>query len=285
MAKFRVDTYRSLIEKIMHLLLTVLMILSINSCVTTFRSEPAELERFDRAIKVPDSELNCLYDIKQLRVGSMALFRQRYESKLILVSYRLIAHDNTTQKYTLEMSTIGGEGNGLVTTFEVDSSGFRRLLLSSNQMKLINQMNLDTDLLEPTDREALGNIFVGLTTGGTVGGGLSVILEIIKKNRSKVVYDRGVQAIKEHGHETGMKIVKVTHVLNEEVIIGNRRLLCRVYQIDTISKGIAVSSGQPESWYVVTDKSEKIWVSDDIPFGVVKRESRRSGLELIDFKY
>ena len=267
------------------LLLTILVVLSLNSCTTkaNVKSDPADLERYDRAVMVPDAELDCIYDSTRLRVGSMALLRT--QSKSGLLSWRLSAYDNTTQKYILETSIIAGDGNGSVMTFEADSSGFRKLLMSSDQMKLINQTKLDPNQLEPKDRAALGNIFIATAAGGVIGGGISVILELISQNRSKVVFDRGLQAIKEHGHEAGVKIVKVTHVSNEEVIIGGQSVPCRVYQLDMITKGIGVSSGQSEPWFVVSNNSEKIWVSNDVPFGVVKKESKLVSIELVDFKY
>lgn len=124
-----------------------------------------------------------------------------------------------------------------------------------------------------------------------MGFSVDVISEL-KKKHSLERYD---QVRKEH--ETYQKVIKIDQISNEELTVEARRIFCKVYQIERIAKAIAVSSGRSEPFYTVIDESIKVWVSDDVPFGVVKLDAKSinywglekplestTNLELIDFK-
>jgi len=87
-------------------LLAIVLMLIVNSCVTV-KPLPVELERFDRTAEVSSSEMDGIYDITRLRIGSLAVRRIRrvstYQRDTVnLMSYKLVTVDNATQNYIVD---------------------------------------------------------------------------------------------------------------------------------------------------------------------------------------
>jgi hypothetical protein len=264
---------RSLHKRSEFSLLTMILALLTTNCVTT-KPLPAELQRFDLAKEVSSSELDGIYDISRLKVGDGVRLRGKiinsYEikPKSYLTDKKLVAIDPSTQNYIVDILTVYQNGDALLRTIEAEPFHIRRISISGGS-KTLNESKIESDQLDPIARAALTNLASGT---GIVGFTLTVLPELIKKHRSEVVAKRYSQASKEH--EDHHKIIRFDQISNEELTVGARRIFCKVYQIDVITKGITVSSGRSEPFYTVIDESTKVWVSDDVPFGIVKLDSK-----------
>jgi hypothetical protein len=280
-------------KKILSIFIIILVIMLTYSCVS-LKPLPGDLERFDRAKEVSDSELDGIYDHSRLKVGSRALLKLRGPSFDLLLDYELVAIDDATQKCVLSRSIMNQEGNGRIFTQEVESTFIRKVFMSG-KVKTLSVAEVDSNQFESITRAAIKNLLIG----GALGFGIDVIPRATMRHRGKVVTDRLAQATKEN--EDYYKIIELTRMSDEELSIGNRQIVCRVYQVEAMSKTIMVTDRQSEPFYVVRDMSRRVWISDDVPFGIVKVESkgtldlaegkkaqgmRASGsTELVDFKY
>jgi hypothetical protein len=128
--------------------LSLITILLLNSCVT-FKPLPVQLDRFDRAVEVSASELDGIYDITQLRVGSTVVLRNKaaHSRHWGLVSYKLTALDNATQRYIVDLTALDHDANGLITAFEVGPLFIRRIFMSG-RAKTLNVVRVDSKQID-----------------------------------------------------------------------------------------------------------------------------------------
>jgi len=266
--------------------LTMIVALLTTNCVT--HNPPlAELRRFDLTKEeVSTSEFDRIYDSSRLKVGNSAVVGGKitisYEARprSYVTTKEVIAIDDSTRNYIVDILTIPQEGDGQLTTIEVDPLYIRRVLDVSGY-KVLNVSKIKSDQLDPIIRAALKDWWAK----GVPGIMASASLELLKKHRSEAVLKRYSQARKDYKDQ--YKIIKFDQISDEEVTVGARRIFCKVYQIDVIRKEMTVSSDRSEPFYKVVDTSTKIWVSDDVPFGVVKVDSKsiyHSGAEEMGVK-
>lgn len=69
------------------------------------------------------------------------------------------------------------------------------------------------------------------------------------------------------------KIVDFKLISDEQLIVAHQRIVCKVYQVHTITRHVMPSTKMMPGMSSILDENEKIWISDDVPFGFVKSQS------------
>jgi hypothetical protein len=257
----------------------------------------SQIDGFERIPEIPYSEIPELYDVSKLRIGSMVKFKrtqsQKYTVTLGYVVYKLrsIAPDNIGAKYTFD-SEIYSPHKGLVVTstsrfdktftftFEADTYSLKRLLFSDR----VKQVDI-TYSPSPKDAEdsavlAGGTLAAGVSgglAGGIAGVGMWALLLANRSAQEKAAQELAQDLKAKNPHaETRMKIVGFKFVCDEEVNVGNRIIPCKLYQIQTTVRKVLLYFKQDiSSTPYIEENFVKMWVSDDVPFGVAKQEIKR----------
>jgi hypothetical protein len=76
------------------------------------------------------------------------------------------------------------------------------------------------------------------------------------------------------GAKLESKIIDFKLISDEQLIIAHQSVACKIYQVHTITRHVRPSSTEMmPDMNAIIDESEKIWISDDVPFGLVKSQS------------
>lgn len=75
------------------------------------------------------------------------------------------------------------------------------------------------------------------------------------------------------GAKVESKIIDFKLISDEQLIIAHQSVACKVYQVRTITRNVRPSTKMMLSMNAIIDETKKIWISDDVPFGLVKSQS------------
>lgn len=75
------------------------------------------------------------------------------------------------------------------------------------------------------------------------------------------------------GAKVESKIVDFKLISDEKLLIAHQSIVCKVYQVHTITRHVMPSTKMMLGMNAIIDETKKIWISDDVPFGLVKSQS------------
>ena len=225
------------------------ILLFLSSCVK--QPYKAQLDRFDSIPSIPYSSISELYDFSNLKIGSEAIYESHtHNSKVKLIGIRSNQGETI---YIIEMTA-----NEIVTTYIADSFSMKRALLFFDGLEIVDVQ------FDPEYRwlEAINPHYV---YGGLIPFGLNIALGLVSEGlfmgmNADKQEEESMELIK--NMET--KIIGFELISHEDLIFKNQSISCNVYQIHTLQK---IQGG-------VGETISKIWISNQVPFGIVKREVR-----------
>jgi len=210
----------------------------------------SEVDRFERTQGLLYSQAPELYDSSRLKVGSTVKTKHTFNKSKSLTTKTLydIKSAESGERYIVK------EINGSYTfTREGDPVAFSKVICEDK----INYINLK-DSLPAT------------IVKGLQGGVLGVASNLYDRASSSGVNNQVLQVFKERKRET--KILDFKLVSQEKITIANQIVPCRVYQVQ-----VTIRETYPFLSDSIWDISRKVWISDDVPFGLVRSEDNGVG--------
>lgn len=210
----------------------------------------SEVDRFEKVQGLSYSQAPELYDSSRLKVGSTVKIKHAFNKSKSLTTKTLydIKSTESGNKYIIN------EINGSYTfTREGDPVAFSKVICEDK----INYINLK-DSLPAT------------IVKGLQGGVLGVASNLYDRASSSGVNNQVLQVFKDRKRET--KILDFKLVSQEKLTIANQIVPCRVYQVQAITRETYPSVSDS-----IADVTRKIWISDDVPFGLVRSEDSAVG--------
>lgn len=271
----------------------------------------SEIERFEQAKGISCSDIPVIYDITPLKVGSMVKWKS--------VNYR-IPDKSFISSTILNDIEVTSDGEWYQIKIDAESA-----ILTNYQNKLSSKivcidesaaepkrnMQLKDDMLaELRKQNVIDSVISGVSVApilGPIAAGLAVAEGMRGDNRAKEVYEKSLEMRQEIEAKTEKetKLIDFKLVSEELLIVSGSPVPCKVYLIDlmTMTKSPSYSKGVfniPASTSIIYE-SKKLWVSDDIPFGIAKHETKHSTItqtnsqiikvdesiisEVVEFKY
>ncbi|MBU3895982.1 hypothetical protein KKG36_01585 [Patescibacteria group bacterium] len=212
------------------------------------------VDRFEQTQGLSCSQALELYDISRLKVGSTVKTESTCGKSKQLVTKTLqdIKSAENGKRYIVN-EIIGND----TFTREGCPLAFSKVICEDG----INYIDY---------AKAQDNIPTAVITGALVAGPIGAAMNLYQRSFMQGVYKQVAQVFKEHKTET--KILDFKLVSQEKLTIANQTVSCRVYQIQAITREIYPSSSDS-----ITDTSRKVWISDDVPFGLVRSEDSGVG--------
>ena len=209
-----------------------------------------EIDRFEQIQGLSCSEIPELYDISRLKAGSTVKMSSIYDKSTKPFFQTTILRDiqstKTGKQYIVDW-VIGKD----IYTLEGDSLAFSKVICF-DKINYTNYVKTGPDSI--LDVIHKGGLLYPLTMWGV----------------SKQV----AQGLREQKIET--KILDFKLISHERLIIANQSISCKVYQIQTITRRTIPSMKKVAGYTLIIDESIKLWISDDVPFGSVKREGSQA---------
>jgi len=209
----------------------------------------SEVDRFERTQGFSCSQIPELYDTSRLKVGSTVKKRDISGKTKCFTTKVLYDIKSTENGKRYIINEIYGDNT---FTREGEPLAFSKVICEDG----INYIDYT---------KAQDNIPTAVIKGALTGGPIGAAMGLRQRSFMQGVYKRVAQDFKEKKIET--KILDFKLVSQEKLTIANQVVSCRVYQIQTITKGIL-----PSIHDFITEASRKVWISDDVPFGLVKSE-------------
>ena len=224
----------------------------------------AEADRFEQAKTLSVGEIPNIYNVSRLCKGSNVKIKHTRnnsdEPSFITETVRDVKVDNKGKIYVID-STVSER----TFTFQEDSVSLQKIVSPYENKQPL------ADIEVPPDGN---NLPTALLQGAIAGGALGVAVNALNYSHTKEIYRDTVGHMKSMRIET--KVIDFKFVSDERLKIAGKDILCKVYQIHSLTKQTMALSKRIPSSSLMSDKSEKMWVSDDVPFGVVKRESTQT---------
>ena len=260
---------RVILKKWGSLCLMVFVVGLCSSCAITIpRSIPgsrfvlqSEINRFEQTQGLSCSEIPEIYDMSRLKVGSTVKIKSIYDKSKKPFFETMILRDIQSTKiekqYIIDL-VIGKD----IYTIEGESSAFNRVVCSDK----INMRNYT--------RTGGDNIPSAIIKGALIAGPIGIALSLYDYSLMQEIDKEAAQSLREQEIET--KIVDFKLISHERLTIANQSISCKVYQIQTITRQTRPSMKKLPGATLIIDESIKLWISDDVPFGEVKREGSKT---------
>lgn len=217
------------------------------------------MDRFERTNGLSWSEIPELYDTSRLKAGSSVKVKLMYDKSkkpyFETQTIREIKLANMGKRYIIDMVM---EDNHSYT-LEGGPSDFNRVIWSDN--------------ISITDhsKTVQDNIPTTIIKGALFGGPIGIAMSLHQRSSMQALDEELKQSLKDRKSET--KIIDFKLISNEILVVSNKSIPCRVYQIQTINRNIRpVMKHAPGSTYII-EESKRVWISDEVPFGLVKSET------------
>ncbi len=115
------------------------------------------------------------------------------------------------------------------------------------------------------------NLPTAIVKGAIAAGPVGAVLNALDSSRMREINNEVIAHVKGMRIET--KVIDFKFVSDERLKIAGKDILCKVYQIHSLIRQTAPSGNRIPSSSFIIDKSEQMWISEDVPFGIAKRES------------
>jgi hypothetical protein len=245
------------------------MMLLVSGCTTTQPQSiqqnsadmNAEIQRFEQAKALSPADIPDTYNVSRLSKGSNVKIKHTQdnsgEAYFTTKTVRDIKAGGSGKVYVIDSVT-----EGRTYTFSEDTASLRKVVSPyENTQPLADLKDLPGSSLpqEIVNVIGAGNIAIGIVT--------APISHMQEKERNKEAGDQM------RGMRIERKVVDFKFVSNETLRVAGKNIVCKVYQVHSLMRQTMPSSKLMPSSSFVMDSSERIWVCEDVPFGIVKRES------------
>ncbi len=265
-------------KKIILFCLGIFAITQLIGCATAARqSKQADetdiklrMQQFEQARGLSASEIPEQYDVSRLRQGSKVKIKYTCNnskgSVLIAKLLREVRSNGNNKDYLIDLVR-----DKDTSTFQEDASSMARVVRPQEAPDFAKSVN--NSYQGPNFPTA---IIQGALTGGPIG----VAVNLSQYSRMKEAGKQRAQQFKDTKMES--KIISCDLISNERLKIASREVLCRVYQVHTMTRQIMPSSESLPGMRTVVDESKKVWISDEVPFGFVKSQGIQTACIYLD---
>lgn len=234
-----------------------------------------QMELFQQAKGLRSEDIPKLYDVSCLRTGSYVKTENMqhglpdpYSGKVVLKTVLKNIHAEGGQKFYVTETT----GFGISSPNDQISTHNENELAMSTLNICYPDFNFET-LLEPPyvdDLLKTENLPTTVIQGAIMAGPLGILLGVMDYSNEKKRNEEMIKHIK--GSKIKTKVIDFNLISNENLTIANKNIACKVYQVNRIRCQINPGLGRVPGWTMLTNESEKLWISDDVPFGVARVE-------------
>lgn len=223
-----------------------------------------QLALFEQAKGLSSSQIPPVYDASRLRVGSSVKikFTQGGSGKPYFMStvLRDIQVDGGGKSYVTDFTA----GKNQIFTHKEKESALKTIVFPED---------VDFEKMSETmDYKDLRNVNLptAVVRGALVAGPLGIVLGVMDYQNEKEMHEEITKALK--GQKIRTKVIDFNLISNENIQVANKTVACRVYQIKSLRCQTMPGSKRVPGFIVLMDETEKLWISDDVPFGIAKRE-------------
>jgi len=253
-------------------ILLLIIVILIGGCATTIPQSAqqdradmnAEIQRFEQAKALSPADIPDIYNVSRLCKGSNVKIKHKQDNAgevyFTTKTVRDVKAGGSGKMYTIDSVT-----EGRTHTFSEDTASLRKVVSPyENTQPLADFKDLPGSSLsqEIVNVIGAGNLAVGIVA--------APIAHLQEKERNKEAGDQM------RGMRIERKIIDFKLVSNEALRVADKNILCKVYQVHSLTRQTMPSSKITPSSSFIMDGSERIWVSEDVPFGIVKRESTQT---------
>lgn len=254
--------------------LVLVGMLILSGCATTIPKQAVDpevqlqMQRFDAAKSLSASETPDVYNASRLRPGSSVKIKhtgstaKSYYSSRIL---REIKSDAADKTYIIDTTA-----EGTSFTFEEKSSTLAKIVSPEQDLMPLKDYQMpDGNNLAVS--MASGALMINPSSGIISLSPLGIALGAVDYYRMKGLNEEVSRSVK--GMRIEVKVVDFRFIADEVLKLSGKDIPCKVYQINSLTRQTTPPSKRIPSPAFIMDNVEKIWVSDDIPFGIAKRIS------------
>lgn len=253
-------------------ILLLIIVILMGGCATTIPQSAqqdradmnAENQRFEQAKALSPVDIPDIYNVSRLSKGSNVKIKHMPDGSdkayFMTITVRDVKTNNKGKVYVVD-SVVEGK----TYTFSEDAASLRKIVSPyENAQPLADLKDLPGSSLpqEIVNVIGAGNLVVGIVS--------APIARVQEKERNKEAGDQM------RGMRIERKVIDFKFVSEEALKVANKNILCKVYQIHSLTRQTMPATKKMPSSSFVIDASERIWVSEDVPFGMVKRESTQT---------
>ncbi|MCK9614109.1 MAG: hypothetical protein M0R48_01240 [Candidatus Omnitrophica bacterium] len=152
---------------------------------------------------------------------------------------------------------------GRTYTFSEDSASLRKVVSPYENIQPL------ADFKDPS-MSGMPATFINALGAGGIGIALIPVTRSQERERNKEAGDHA------RGMRVERKITDFKFVSDEVLKIADKDILCKVYQIHSLTRQTMPATKTIPSTLLIINTSERIWISEDVPFGIAKRESTQT---------
>jgi len=220
---------------------------------------PPAVARFEETKGLSCSGLSALYDISRLKAGSSVKMKLTYDQSGqpsdVTMALREIKSAGAQKKYIMEVT-----------------SDRTRYVLAGGPSALDKVVCSDDCKIESYYVKRDSSIWTLISSFGA-GRAVGVVYELIQR-ASEPPEGREVPSMKDMEVET--KIIDLKLVSEETLNIAGRSIPCKVYAVKTISREVLSPMKNAAGSIAIVEEEKKVWISDEVPFGLVKSEGDKT---------
>jgi len=221
----------------------------------------SEALRFEQAKALAASDIPDLYNLSRLSKGSQVKIKHTRdnssETYFTVKTVKDVTAGNGNSVYAIDSVT---EGN--TYTFSEDSASLRKVVSPYESIQPLTGLKDQPGSSLPQqiiNVIGAGNLVIGIVA--------APITHMQEKERNKEIGNQ-MRAMRIEKKVIGFKLVA-----EEELRVANKNILCKVYEVHTLTRQTMPQSKIMPASLFVMDGTERIWISEDVPFGIVKTES------------
>lgn len=169
---------------------------------------------------------------------------------------REIQSNSDKKHYTIDLTAAGSK----IFTFKESALGLSTIIYPDD-------FDFETmDFKEPPSDHLGLMLFRNALFGGPIG----LTVDLWHKSYMDDLHNETTQYLM--GQKIKTKIIDFNLVANENIALADRIVACKVYQANTITCQMAPGTERLPAFTFLINESRKIWISNEVPFGVVKTE-------------
>lgn len=219
---------------------------------------PSAIARFKETKGLSCSELPVLYDVSRLKAGSSVRMKLTFEAGQpsdVTMTLREIKGAGAQKKYIMEVV-----------------SGRTRYVLGGGPSALDKVVCSDDCKIESYYVKRDNSVWALVSSMGA-GVAVGVLQELIQR-ACEPPEGRELSSMKDMKIET--KIIDFKLVSEETLTVSGRAIRCRVYAVQSISRESVKPLEHAASSTAIVEETKKVWISDEVPFGLVKSEGEKT---------
>ena len=247
-------------------LFAFIFLLLISGCAATFPTQPVnpeaqlQMQRFEAAKSLTASEIPDIYNASRLRPGSSVKIKytgtnseKPYFSSKVL---RDIKSNGANKVYIIDSAS-----NDAAFTFEENPSSLAKIISPQEDLTPMKDYKMPEGDNLPTK-------FIQSAPFVSLAGAPFLIMDYY---RMKGINEDVSKHIK--GMRVETKVIDFKFISSEIVRVTGKDIPCKIYQVHSLTRQTSPPTKRIPSPAFIMEEVKKIWISDDIPFGIVKSSS------------